>query len=107
MSKNDFLIDDAGGHFVASKNREYRKRVVLRFRVFVDFLQDNGLTTREILAKDEPVTEELKIYRSDLTEEGFQVVKAGYDKWLRSLDKGKEITNVSPLEKALTKARER
>lgn len=100
---NDFLIDGAKNHFAASKNRDYRARVEQRFRVFINFLQDNGLTTREILAREQPVTEELRIYKSDLTDIGFAVVKSAYDKWLRRHDRGKDISDVGVLERALAK----
>ena len=100
---NDFVIDDAKAHFAASKNAEYKARVEQRFRVFVDFLQDNGLASREILVSGQPVTDDLQIKKSDLTENGFAVVKAAYDKWLRGIDKGKAITDVTVLEKALEK----
>lgn len=103
MSSEDFVIDDAATHFAASKSSEYRSRVEQRFRSFVQFLQRNGLTTREVLSDDEPVTEQLKIRKSDLTTDGFEVVKSSYDKWLRALDKGKDVSDVSLLEKTLAK----
>lgn len=103
MTTNDFVIDDAKAHFAASKNSEYKARVEQRFRVFVDFLQNNGLVNREILASGQPVTEELKIRKSDLTDAGFAVVKAAYDKWLRGIDKGKAVADVTVLNKALAK----
>ncbi|WP_428308510.1 hypothetical protein [Lacipirellula sp.] len=98
---DDFVIDDAGVHFSASKNLEYRARVVERLRVFVDFLQSNGLATRVILEPGETPSETLKIRRSDLSEAGFQVVLKSYDKWLRGIDKGRAISDTSLLEKAL------
>lgn len=103
---NDFLISDAKILFAASKNRDYRARAEQRFRVFINFLQDNGLTTREILARDQPVTEELRIYKSDLTDVGFAVVKSAYDKWLRGHDRGKDISDVGVLERALAKEKD-
>lgn len=105
MASDNILIDDAAIHFAASRNRDYREQVRETFRVFIDFLQKNSLTTRQILAEDEPVTAELKIYKSDLTDAGFEVVKKGYDKWLRSHDRGKPISDVTILEKALKTVR--
>jgi len=105
MNTNDFLIDAAKNHLLASKNLEYRARVKRRFRAFICFLQDNGLTTRELLSEDQPVTEELKVMKSDLTDDGFAVVKAAYDKWLRGIDRGKDIEDVTLLEKSLKTVR--
>jgi hypothetical protein len=106
MTANDFLIAGTKGLFAASKNLEYRARTVRMFRAFIGFLQTNRLTTRQILAEDEPVTESLRIVKSDLTDEGFEVVKAAFDKWLRGHDRGKEIEDVSVLEKALARLRQ-
>ena len=106
MTTNDFVIDCTKVHLAASKNAEYRARVEQRFRVFLGFVQSNGLAKREILRDDEPITENLEIRKSDLTDEGFELVKSAYDKWLRGIDNGKEISDVSVLSKALSKIRE-
>jgi hypothetical protein len=41
--------------------------------------------------------------RSDLTDEGYALMAAAYDKWLRGIDRGKAISDVSLLEKTLKK----
>lgn len=102
---SDFLIDDAAVHFAASKRLDYRESVRQQFAVFIAFLQSNELTTRLILDNDAVPDESTKIMKSDLTEQGFQVVQASYDKWLRGIDKGKPLSDVSVLEKALAKIR--
>lgn len=101
----DFLIDDMSGHLAASKNLDYRSNARQRFRVSVDFLQDNDLTTRTLVEDDEDLGDDFKTMRSDLTDNGFDVAKAAYDKWLRGLDKSKEIHDISTLRKALEKIR--
>lgn len=98
---DDFVIEDASVHFAASKNAEYRMRVTERLRTFVDFLQSNHLVTRMILDPSETPSDTLKIRRSDLSEAGFQVVQKSYDKWLRGIEKGKAISDISILEKSL------
>ena len=103
---NDFLIDGAAVHFAASKSLKYREKVKLRFRTFVDFLQGNGLTTHELLAKDSQVTADFKIFKSDLTDEGFELIMKAYDRWLGAQDRGKPVTDVKLLEKTLAKIRE-
>ncbi len=102
---SDFLIDDAGAHFAASRRKTYRDSVQQQFAVFINFLQSNELTTRLILDCGNAPDESTKIMKSDLTDEGFQVVQESYDKWLRGIDKGKPISDVSVMEKALTKIR--
>jgi hypothetical protein len=102
---SDFVIDDASVHFAASKTSDYRQRVCERFAAFVGFLQSNELTTRVILEVGEIPNESTKIMKSDLTEEGFQVVRLAYDKWLRGIDSGKPISDMSIMERALAKVR--
>ena len=102
---SDFLIDDAAVHFAASKRQDYKDRVRQQFATFITFLQSNELTTRLLLDHEAVPDESTKLMKSDLTEEGFQVVQASYDKWLRGIDSGKPISDVSVLEKALAKIR--
>lgn len=104
---DDFLIAATAGHFSASKRREHREKIVEIFSKFVGFLQSNHLTTRTLLETDQVPDESLKIMKSDLTDEGFEVVRLAYDKWLKGIDKGKPISDTKILEKALAKARER
>ncbi len=101
----DFVIDDASVHFAASKDSGYRARVRERFCVFIDFLQSNNLTTRTILETGRTPDESIKIRVSDLTPEGFQVVRDSYDKWLRGIDQGKPIADISVLKKCLDRIR--
>lgn len=107
VSIDDFPITSAAAHFAASKNADYRARVLQRYRAFVDFLQENDLVTRQLLSHEQQVTESFQIRKSDLTEIGFEVVKAGYDKWLKAHDKGLDISDVTILKKALAKVKER
>lgn len=105
MTPKVTLIDDASVHFAASKNKAYRLRVVERFATFVGFLQRNQLTLRTLLKEGEQPTETLRITRDDLTELGYTVVVAAYHQWLKGIDKGKPISDVSVLEDALEKAK--
>ncbi|MDZ4781394.1 MAG: hypothetical protein SGJ19_14165 [Planctomycetia bacterium] len=102
---DDFLIDEVGIHYHASKNREYRNRVIARFSTFVGFLQSHGLTVRQLLGPHESLPTTLKIMRSDLTDEGFRLVKEAYDKWLKAMNSGQSATDTTLLDKALNKIR--
>jgi hypothetical protein len=104
MSDN-FLIDDAGFHMKTTKNRDYHKRVKERFRIFINFLQDNRLVTHELLEAGEVPDDTTKIFSADLTPEGLEVVRKGYHKWLGSFDRGKPVTDLTPLLKALRQVR--
>jgi hypothetical protein len=50
--------------------------------------------------------EDFSIRKSDLTEEGYEVIKRGYDKWLkRIVDKRKDLTDLRILQRALEEVR--
>lgn len=84
------------------KEMEYRF-----FENYVNFLQENGFTTREILKKNEKATDESKIYKKDLTEEGlnFYTYEIGKwrDKYRKTEGKYKVINDFSFIEKRLKK----
>lgn len=102
---SDFLIDEVGIHYNASKDRDYRNRVLNRFSAFVEFLQANGLTTRQLLESNSRPPVAFRIMRSDLTDEGFALVKEAYDKWLKAMNSRQSAIDVSLLEKSLRKLR--
>ena len=101
----DMVIVDIGGLYAASKNLSYRADIKSMFEIYIGFLQDAGLTTRTFLEPGDDLPSDLKIRRSDLTDEGFEFVKRAQSKWLMSKDRGRPITDVSLLQKELTKLR--
>lgn len=100
----DELILDIGFFFSASKNRTYREQVVSTFSTYINFLQDNGLTTRVVLP-ERIVTKDTKLWKSDLTQEGLEFVKNVEQRWLKSLDRGTSSEDVTMLERELAKLR--
>lgn len=104
---NDYLITDADACLSASKNRDYKERVRLRFDTIIHYLQNNKLVNRVILQPDQTTDETVKIRSSDLTEDGLALMLACYDKWLKSHDRGRSITDMSLFDKELKKIREK
>lgn len=72
-------------------------------RALVEFLQDHGLTVRTVLEKDEPLTDNSCLMRSDLTEKGFLLYQKAEQKWLRGHDRGKSPTDMTVFERELAK----
>jgi hypothetical protein len=104
--EKDFTITRLAWHTRRKGNEDRRDAFVAYYKAFVTFLQSNRLTTRVLLETDQQPDDDFVLRKSDLTEEGFQVVKAGYDKWLRSVvDKRKDASDVSILEKAIADLR--
>ena len=100
-----FVIDQVAWHTNTPGNTETREKIARRFCVLANFLQANGLTTRDLTCREEDIDDEYEISTEDLTEEGFAFMQAGYDKWLRKIDNGMPPDNVSVLTRALNRVR--
>ena len=70
------------------------------------FLQKNCLTKTTLMKNIKDITDDFQISSDDLTEEGMTVMRLAYDKWLTKVDNGMHASDVSILEKALTKIRQ-
>jgi hypothetical protein len=81
----DFIIDQVSWHTSVPGNPEKPAQVKRRFRLLVDFLSDNDLLVRELLPPGVAPPSDFCIRKSDLTEEGFQVMRRGYDRWLKKI----------------------
>jgi hypothetical protein len=105
-NQKDFTIDQVSWHTKVEGNPETPESIRRRFRVVADFLQDNGLTLRVLLPSGIEPNDDFAIRTNDLTEEGLEVIKKGYDKWLKKIvNKRKNLSDVSILSKALNEIR--
>jgi hypothetical protein len=103
----EFIIATLSFHLAASKNPRYRENTVLLFRTLALFLQNNGLSVRPLLRQDMSLDPAFKLMRSDLTDEGYELIKVALDKWVGSISAGrKPPTDDSLLKKYLIKLRE-
>lgn len=104
-----FVITCVGWHTRRVGNeglKWFEDQTRLLYGTLIHFLQDNGLTTREILPKGAFVADETAIRRGDLTEVGKLLMRRPYDRWLGSLEKkDADVTNTRILERALKKIR--
>lgn len=101
----EFTIDKVAWHTQRLGNTEGRDRILDRFYAIVDFLQRNRLTVIELLASRSEISDDFSIRSSDLTEEGLELMRAVYDRWLRSVDRGADPSDVSAFEKTLSRLR--
>lgn len=90
-----YTIDKVGWHTKTPGNIEPLEKTHARFKAVIDFLQDNGLTTRPILRKDDSVDDETSIHTDALTEEGRRIIEKCYHKWLKKVDKGLDAQDTS------------
>jgi len=91
----DFTIDKVSWHTKVVGNPESIEFTHKRFKIIIDFLQNNNLVTQTILTENEAVNDDTCIKSNDLTEKGLLLMKKCYDNWLKSIDNGKPIDNLS------------
>lgn len=91
--------------------KEYIEREYRFFENYVNFLQDNGLTSKIILRRGEKANDDSQILVKDLTEEGLRFYSYGIIKWRmkydRAKDKDKAINDFAFIEKKLKEFREK
>ncbi|MBC3876114.1 hypothetical protein [Undibacterium flavidum] len=104
--EKDFQVSSLIGFFNASKNLNYRKRALERFSIWVRYFQQNGLLSRTILEDNQEPNWEMKVMRSDFTDEGFELYKQASLKWSGGHDRGKPISDTKIFDKYLKKIRD-
>ena len=102
---DNMKIYDVGFMLSASKRRSYGESIIRMFDTYLRFLQDHGLTTREVLGPDETPDENTAVLRRDLTDEGWEFIKSAQDKWFHAVDQGTSPEDTSLLKQTLIKLR--
>ncbi len=91
----------------ASGNEGRQIYIVNVFYQVIRFLQDNGLLLQTMANSIEDINDDFVLMSTDLTEEGVEVMKAAFYKWLEKTDKGMPPEDTTLLMKALNKVRSR
>lgn len=106
MTDHDpFVIDAVEWHLGAPGNPETLPQILDRFRVLAEFLDSNGLSAAPLLPEGRLPDRAFAVRSSDLTPEGLAVMRAGYDRWLKALDRGTSPSDSRILQRALAKVR--
>ena len=103
--EKDLVISCFGWHTLRPGNEGREPYYRNYFYQLAKFFQDNGLLKKEIVSSLEDIQNEDEIRKSDLTEEGWQLMKTGYPKWQKRVDAGKPASDTSILDKELQKIR--
>lgn len=88
---------------IALGSTETVERIHARHRALVFFLQEHSLTVRQILKEDDPLNDESKLMRADLTDKGFKLYQKVEKQWLNGIDRGKDPTDMTIFIKELAK----
>lgn len=90
-----------------TRQRKATLRRVLRLRIASGtcFLSENKLLSEAAPAlPDGALPDEFALHSSHLNALGLQVMKAGYDRWLKAIDRGTAPEKAGALSSALAKA---
>jgi hypothetical protein len=106
----DWTVEDASIFYKLETPEETeasQESVRLRVGYFLKFLQDNGLTRKVICDRAPDVPKDQVIYLRDITEEGFDLVRAARHTWYRRFDRSMNAnpSDVRALEKELARIR--
>lgn len=99
MTKKNYLIMRAGANFRLGSGITVEHEAGM-MDALLRFLQDNALLVREIKAPAGS-WEDFELRIADFTSLGQEVIQTGFDRWLRGIDRGKPVNDVSILEKYL------
>jgi hypothetical protein len=100
---DDFTIDKISWHSKLDNSPEFQARLRQRFITLCSFLSANGLLKESLNPAPIEEGKDFEIKASHLTTDGLALMKSGYSKWLKSLDRGKEPQDTGLLLKELTK----
>jgi hypothetical protein len=87
--------------FAASKNRSYRESVKTMFATLATFLEENGLTTRQLLPPGRDIDQSFVLRRADLTEEGVDFYHRLEKPWLAGIDRGGPASSTRVMKRVL------
>ena len=99
-----FQILNVSGLVETPGMEDQREQTINLCYQVIKFLQDNKLMTRPMMNSIEDV-KDIVLMSTDLTEEGVEVMKAAFYKWLEKTDKGMPPEDTSLLIKTLNKIR--
>lgn len=97
----EFTIDKVAWHSSVKGNPEKIERIIDRFWVLTVFLRQNNLLRHDLAISKEGIGDDYKISSDDLNDLGMCVIKCGYDKWLKKLNKGGPVDDVAILSRCL------
>jgi hypothetical protein len=105
--EKDFTVDKVEWHTKKIRNYDFDNSLIYQYFIsIIEYLQKNNLTTKIIATDGQEINDNTSIKKSDLTEEGLELVKKCYSKWIDKVVNQKILsTDYRMLDKALNKLR--
>ncbi|MDH0745193.1 hypothetical protein N5D61_02385 [Pseudomonas sp. GD03842] len=105
MNELDFTLCNMNTLYNAKKSKEYRESIMLNITMLMRFLKDNDLIFIEPFDEDESLRIDFILKKSNAKPECVELFKKVIPGWFTYLDRGGDPTNISRLNKGLTKIR--
>lgn len=105
IAQKPFVVTRVSWHTERPGNPDPPERYYKIYWTLAEFLLCHALTVRPIATSPSDITDDFEIRSDDLTAEGLQFMRTGYQKWLRFLDRGGDPSDARILEKELKKLR--
>lgn len=106
MTREHFTIDQVSWHTKRQGNPETREQTINRFYNLTKFFQYNHITKKIMLNNINNINDKFKINTEDLTDDGYDFMRAAYEKWLIRVDRTMNYSDVRILERALKTLRD-
>jgi hypothetical protein len=87
----------------ANKSLSYKKMINERGKAFLGFLARKGFILINPFKENGEIKDDLRVFSSNLTQEGVELFEKPFARWISYLDKGGDINDLSRLEKELMK----
>lgn len=97
---HDWLLLRGGGQFRDGSGISIEKERAI-FNSVTTFLNENGLVRVPLSFPEGGDWEGFEIRQSHLTDQGWLVMSKALSKWLAGIDRGRDPSNITQLEKAL------
>jgi hypothetical protein len=104
---DDVVLHSVPDMISANRSKAWHDKIVQLSTVLMCFLKNNGIIVSvEPFDDDGKIKEDFVLMKSNLRDEGFELFKNAVQGWLKFVDRGGNIENISRLEKGLAHLRE-
>ncbi|MDP8100374.1 hypothetical protein [Phocoenobacter atlanticus] len=99
----NFIVYDYQSLVNANASKEYQKYIHRMTDILVSFLSENKLLINIEPYDSGKVRQDLVIYSSNLTKDGFELFKKPVRNWWKAHDRGTSVEKITILEKGLAR----
>lgn len=107
MTNDDLELHSVPDLLSANRSRAWHDRIINISTALMRFFKDNDLLRgAEPFDGSGTLKEDFVLMKSNLTDDGYELFRRAVQAWLKFVDRGGKVENVSRLEKGLAQLRE-